>query len=142
MQQNFLRAMGAGIAGTAVMSLLSYLGSLMAPEMMPPWAMLAMKMGGLAGGWIGHVMIGLILAAIYAYVFAGILPGNPWAKGAIYGLLPWLAAMVVVIPMMGMPLFAGSFLVALGSLMGHILYGAFVGGLYGEPTAVPQQAKA
>ena len=142
MQQNFLRAVGAGIVGTVVMSLLSYLGSLMVPAMMPPWAMLAMQMGGLVGGWIGHIMIGLILALIYAYGFAGILPGNSWSKGAIYGVLPWLAAMVVVIPMMGMPLFAGSFLVALGSLMGHIAYGAFVGGVYGKLAAVPEQVRA
>ncbi len=133
MQQRFIRAVVAGLVGTVVMSILSYLGSFMIPGMMPPWEMLAMKMGGIVGGWIGHIMIGVILALIYVYIFAKIIPGkDPWIKGALYGVLPWLAAMVVVIPFMGMPLFAGSFMVAMGSLAGHIFYGAFVGGVCGD----------
>lgn len=143
MQQSYGKAIRAGIVGLFVMTILSYLGSLMISGMTRPWAMLAVAMGSRVLGWAGHIIIGLILALIYAYVLAEVLPGNPWVKGAIYGILPWLAAMIIVIPMMGMPLFAGSFMVALGSLIGHVLYGAFVGGVYGQPTtAAAQRAKA
>lgn len=43
-----------------------------------------------------------------------------------------------VAPMMGMPLFSGSPLLAGGSLVGHIVYGAVIGGVIGNaPAAQP-----
>jgi hypothetical protein len=39
--------------------------------------------------------------------------------------------------MMGMPLFSGSMVMAMGSLIGHLVYGAVVGAVYG-----PVQARA
>ncbi len=35
-------------------------------------------------------------------------------------------------PMMGMPVFSGSMEMAMGSLIGHLVYGAVVGGIYAE----------
>ena len=35
-------------------------------------------------------------------------------------------------PMMGMPVFSGSMTMAMGSLVGHLVYGAVVGGIIGE----------
>jgi uncharacterized membrane protein YagU involved in acid resistance len=55
-------------------------------------------------------------------------------RGALYGLAPWLLAQLVVIPMMGMPLFSGSAVLATGSLIGHLVYGAVVGATYGTAT--------
>jgi hypothetical protein len=40
-----------------------------------------------------------------------------------------------VMPMMGMPLFSGSAQMAMGSLVGHVMYGAAVGAIYGHPDA-------
>jgi uncharacterized membrane protein YagU involved in acid resistance len=77
-------------------------------------------------GWMAHLMIGVILAIGYAVV-ASKLPGPAPMRGAIFGLAPWLMAMVVVMPMMGMGMFAGW----MGSLIGHMVYGAVVGGIYG-----------
>lgn len=51
-------------------------------------------------------MIGVILAIGYALV-AGWLPGAPAVRGALYGMAPFLLAQIVVMPMMGMPLFSG-----------------------------------
>ena len=99
---------------------------------MNPADMLAGAMGGnVALGWMGHFMIGTVLALIYAAV-ARWLPGPPVLRGALYGLAPYLLAQVVVIPMMGMPLFSGSAVMAVGSLVGHVVYGGVVGGIYGE----------
>ena len=84
-------------------------------------------------GWIAHFMIGVILAELYAVV-AGSLPGPVVVRGALFALAPWLLAQVVVMPMMGMGLFSGAMNLAMGSLLGHIIYGGVVGAVYGEPS--------
>jgi len=76
------------------------------------------------------------VALIYANVALTRLPGPGAARGALYGLAPWLVAQIVVIPMMGMGLFSGSMLLAGGSLIGHLVYGVVVGGVAGVPTGV------
>ena len=126
------RAVLAGLAGTAAMTMLM----LLAPTMgMPPMnipAMLGSVMGGnVALGWVAHFMIGTVLALGYAAFFAGRLPGAPVLRGAIYSLIPWLMAQLIVMPMMGLGLFSGSVLAAGGSLMGHLLFGAVLGLVYG-----------
>ena len=80
-------------------------------------------------------MIGVVLALGYAVVGSA-LPGPGAARGAIYSFAPFLIAQLVVMPKMGMPIFSGSAAMAMGSLVGHIVYGAVVGGIYGEATAV------
>jgi uncharacterized membrane protein YagU involved in acid resistance len=128
------RAGLAGLGGTAAMTALM----LMAPAMgLPPMdigRMLGSVMGGsVALGWIAHLMIGTGLAIAYAWLFAARLPGPGFARGALYGLLPWLMAQLVVMPMMGAGLFSGSFGAAAGSLMG-----AVVGSIYGvSPEVAP-----
>ncbi|MBI4539194.1 MAG: hypothetical protein HY704_06780 [Gemmatimonadetes bacterium] len=130
------RAIAAGIIGTAVMSIVGlWIAPLMGMPAMNPAAMLAGAMGGsLALGWTAHLMIGTILALIYAAV-APALPGAPAVRGALYGVAPFLLAQIVVMPMMGMPLFSGSAVLAMGSLIGHLVYGGIVGTVYGRVTA-------
>ncbi len=132
------RALAAGILGTLVMTAVGlWAAPLMGIPAMNPANMLAGAMGGsLTLGWAGHLMIGVVLALIYAFV-AGWLPGAPAVRGALYGIAPFLLAQIVVVPMMGMPLFSGSVVMAMGSLVGHLVYGAVVGGVYG---AVPERA--
>lgn len=134
------RAIAAGIIGTLVMTAVGlWVAPLMGVPAMNPANMLAGAMGGsLVLGWAGHLMIGIILALIYAAV-AGWLPGAPAVRGALYGVAPFLMAQVVVVPMMGMPLFSGSAVMAMGSLIGHLVYGAVVGGVYG---AAPSRSAA
>lgn len=131
------RAVAGGLAATAVMTALM----LMAPVMgLPPMnigAMLGSMMGGSSFlGWMAHFAIGTILAIAYAALFATRLPGRGFVRGAVYGLLPWILAQLVVMPMMGAGVFGGSFGAGFGSLMGHLVYGAVLGGVYGtEPSA-------
>ncbi len=132
MKLHVLKAVSAGLAGTAAMTAVIW----MAPAIgMPPMdiaGMLASVMGGaIALGWIAHFAIGTVLALIYAAAFAQRLPGPALGRGALYSLLPWLAAQLVVMPMMGMGLFSGSVVMAAGSLLGHIVYGAVLGLVYG-----------
>jgi uncharacterized membrane protein YagU involved in acid resistance len=132
MNLNLGKAVRAGLAGTVVMTALM----LMAPMMgMPPMnigAMLGSVMGGnVVLGWMAHFVFGVVLAIGYAAVFVNRLPGAPFVRGALYSLLPWLMAQVVVMPMMGAGLFSGSMVAAGGSMMGHIAYGIALGAVYG-----------
>lgn len=133
------RAVVAGLIGTLVMAAVGmWVAPLMGIPRMNPAVMLAGAMGGsLVLGWAGHLMIGTILALGYAFV-APWLRGAAAVRGALYGIAPFLLAQIVVIPMMGMPFFSGSAVMAMGSLVGHLVYGAVVGGVYG---AVPAGAR-
>lgn len=132
MKINWGKAILAGLIGTAVMTLVGvWVAPMMGIPPMNPAEMLAMPMGGsVVLGWMGHFMIGSVLAIIYALI-APRLRGPSWARGALYGVAPWLMAQLIVIPMMGMPVFSGSVAMAMGSLIGHLVYGAIVGGMYG-----------
>lgn len=126
------RAVLAGLAGTVAMTMLMLLAPAMGLPPMNIGAMLGSVMGGnVALGWAAHLMIGAALALGYAAVFSARLPGASPVRGAIFSLVPWLMAQIVVMPMMGLGLFSGSALAAGGSLMGHLLYGAVLGLVYG-----------
>jgi uncharacterized membrane protein YagU involved in acid resistance len=132
-RSDWTRAVVGGLVATAVMTVLM----LMAPAMgLPPMnigAMLGSVMGGgHVLGWMAHFVIGTVLAIIYAAIFATRLSGTALLRGALYGLVPWLTAQIVVIPMMGAGLFGGSFGAGFGSLMGHLVYGAVLGRIYGR----------
>ncbi|MDE3152819.1 MAG: hypothetical protein KGL93_11290 [Gemmatimonadota bacterium] len=136
MNINYGKAVIGGLVGTVLMTII---GLVVAPMMgipkMNPAAMLAGAMGGnLALGWVAHFMIGIVLALIYGAV-ASLIPGAPWIRGAVYGIAPWLMLEVAVLPMMGMPLFAGSVVLAMASLFGHFVYGGTVGAIYGRPAS-------
>jgi uncharacterized membrane protein YagU involved in acid resistance len=132
MRINFGKAIIAGLIGTLIMTAVGvWLAPMMGIPRMNPADMLAQQMGGnTVLGWVGHLMIGSILAIIYAAV-SSLLPGPYAVRGALYGIAPWLLAQIAVMPMMGMPLFSGSAAMAIGSLVGHLIYGAAVGAVYG-----------
>jgi len=78
----------------------------------------------------------LIFPAVYAYALAGRLPGSPVLKGTIWGATLWLIAQTVVMPMMGAGVFSsamGGMMAAMGSLVGHLLYGGIFGAIAGAP---------
>lgn len=145
MFNNPLKTIAAGIVATFVMTGLMFMAPMMGLPPMDMGQMLGSVMGGnTAVGWAAHFMIGIAIAAGYAAVFASRIPGPPALKGALYSLLPWLMAQLVVMPMMGMGLFSGSTAAAGGSLLGHLVYGAVLGAVIGEPHArglrvVPQE---
>ncbi|MHB1005762.1 MAG: DUF6789 family protein [Chloroflexota bacterium] len=149
------RGLIAGFAGTVAMTLLTYVAPLMGfPPMDLPMMLGTMLFAPTVAFWPGlavHFTIGLVLALGYALFFANLLPGRPWLRGALYGFVPWLLAMVVVMPMVGLvhPLVRagmmpnpgfflvgmGTVLAPIGSLLGHLVYGAVLGLVYGKPKA-------
>jgi uncharacterized membrane protein YagU involved in acid resistance len=138
MKRNWGRAIIAGLVATLVMTAVGvWVAPLMGIPAMNPARMLAGAMGGsIVLGWIGHVMIGVILAIGYALV-APALQGPGWLRGALYAVAPWLLAQIAVMPMMGMPVFSGSVAMAMGSLIGHLVYGGTVGAIYAAPAESP-----
>lgn len=133
MKPNISRAIVGGVLGTLVMTMVGvYVAPMMGIPAMNPANMLAGQMGGsMVLGWMGHLMIGIVLALIYVTVALTRLPGPAAVRGALFSLAPWLMAQVVVIPMMGMGLFSGSMALAGGSLIGHLVYGLILGGVTG-----------
>ncbi len=150
---DILPAVLAGFIGTVAMTLLMYGGPIMGFPSMDIATMLgtmfvADPAAAFLPGLAIHFTIGLALAVGYAVLFARVLPGTPWLRGALYALVPWLTAMVAVMPMMALvhpmvlagampaPGFfltaMGTILAPLGSLMGHLVYGAVVGAVYGR----------
>ncbi|MGE3731750.1 MAG: DUF6789 family protein, partial [Lysobacterales bacterium] len=107
----YARGIIAGLVATAVLSMMMFAKGKMGvmPEL-DIIAMLAGKMGGAAMmGWAAHFMIGAILYGVGFVVLYNLLPGKgAVAKGALFGVLGWLMMMLLVMPMMGMGMFAMS----------------------------------
>ena len=138
-QFSLTKAIMAGIAGTIIMTLFTYMGTVMNLKMDIPAMLSTMFGGNLMIGWIMHFMIGIVLAVNYGLIFYSKLNINPtWLRGAIFGIAPWLMAQVFVMPMMEMMngmsfssgLFSGSVMMAMGSFVGHLIYGAVIGVVY------------
>jgi uncharacterized membrane protein YagU involved in acid resistance len=134
----------AATAGTLVMSGVAAMAPMMGMPPMNPAAMMAEPMGGsMALGWMAHLMVGNVLGFAFAWVVAARLPGPLALRGALFSVAPWLLAQLMVMPMMGKGLFSGSMTMAAGSLMGHLVYGAVLGGVLSAahvetaPSAVP-----
>ena len=136
---NLPRAILAGLVATAVMTIMTMMAALMGVKMDIPAMLSGFMQMPIFVGWIAHFMIGTTLGVIYAVFFASRLPGSPWVRGAVYGLFPFLLAQVAVMPMMGMGLFTANapnqMMLVMGSLIGHLVYGAVLGGVYGRAPA-------
>ena len=143
---NVSRALLAGFVATLVMTMMMYAAPLMGMPKMDIAAMLGSLLNGgqmpapMSGPWLMgmvlHFVNGtVIFPLIYAYLLYGILPGSKWVKGMLWGVILWLIAQVMVMPMMGMGLFSSKTpqpaMAVMGSLMGHLLYGAILGALAG-----------
>jgi hypothetical protein len=88
-----------------------------------------------------HLVVGVLWAILYAYYFEPRLPGEGWAKGMQFALLPWILSLVVFLPLVGGGLFGEAIgagpLPALGNLILHLGYGITLGVIYGPLGDVP-----
>ena len=98
---------------------------------------------GAAGGWLLHLVMGVVLALIYASVFHARLPGRPAARGALFGSMVFVVAQLFFMPLVGAGVFSrGDGQLLAGSLLGHLVYGAVLGWIYGLPARVTLQRAA
>lgn len=138
---NVGKAMAGGFVGTLLLTLMT---RFLAPMMTGQKMDMAEKLGGMTGmgtaaGMIMHFLVGtVIFALIYALVLFRFLPGTPWQKGVLWGVVLWLGLELVGMPMMGGGLFSsqmGGMKAAVAALMAHLIYGAALGGIAGAPLA-------
>ncbi len=107
---------------------------------MPMMQMVAavVKSDSVAVGWVYHLfnsaVIGLGFALVLSSRARSFGGGALW--GAVYGAAWWVLGALIIMPVaLGMPAFAPLMMppmlfVAIGSLMGHVIYGIVLGAVY------------
>jgi hypothetical protein len=133
---NIGKAILGGFVGTIILTLLTQCAAPMTGQKMD----MAAKLGDMTGtgrlaGMMMHFMIGsVVLALIYVFVLFRFLPGRPWAKGVICGVIFWLGLEIAMMPMMGGGFFSsqmGGMKVAMAAMIAHLVYGAALGSIAG-----------
>ncbi len=146
---NVSRAIAGGIVGTLLMTIMTMVAPMMGMPKMDIAAMLGSLLGGPppdvgSSAWLVgfgmHLMIGIAILAIgYALINNYLPTSSSLAKGLFYGVIVWLVAQLMVMPMMGAGFFSShlpqGMMMAAGSLMGHLIYGAALGLVYGHEPA-------
>jgi hypothetical protein len=144
MKLNLGKAMAGGFVGTIVLTLMMRFAAPMmtGQEMDVPGKLGSMTGTGPIAGLVMHFITGsVIFAVIYVFVFFRFLPGPPWLKGVLSGVIFWLGLEVLMMPMMGGGFFSaemGGMNMVVAALMAHLLYGVALGGIAGAPA--PRQA--
>ena len=138
MRPNILKAMAGGFVGTAIFTLMMrFVAPMMGVRMDIVGKLGEMTHTGLAGGMVMHFMNGVVIfPLIYVYVLYSFLPGAPWQKGLLWGVILWLGVELVMVPMMGGGIFSsqmGGMKAVIAALMGHLVYGAVFGVIAGGP---------
>ncbi len=128
---SFKKAFLAGVAGTIVMVVFSFISHHMDMPRVDYHAVMAsfLPVGPLFG-WIAYFAVGVGLAYLYGAFFRPILPSHSWGRGVIYAAILWAVMGMIFMPVVGQGFFAGSFMTAIAMFVGTALYGATVGYLY------------
>lgn len=122
----------AGIIGTAIMTVVMMLASVVGmPKMSPPAMLAGMLSVSVVVGWVMHFVIGILFA--FGYQYLNVLRqkvSNVWIRGAIFGVIAFLFAQImmgIMGAMLPMPKMEGSMVLTMvGSLLGHIVFGIAV----------------
>lgn len=106
------RALLAGLVATIVVSILmvanAHFAVVPGAELIADWTAVLTNIGlpgGPAEAWIAHFAVGTLL---WGGVFAAIhpiLPGNAVVGGIVFGLITWVATMLVFAPLVGHDVF-------------------------------------
>jgi len=145
---NIGRAIAGGFVGTALLTLMM---RFVAPMMTGQQMDMAGTLGRMTGmgpvvGMVIHFLIGsVIFALVYVFVLFRFLPGAPWLRGVLSGVIFWLGLEILMTPMMGGGFFSsqmGGMKIVVAALVGHLIYGAALGGVAGAPAVKqPQEAQ-
>jgi uncharacterized membrane protein YagU involved in acid resistance len=136
MKPEIKNAVFGGIAGTIVMTLMMmFVAPMMTGMPMDIAAMLGGMLGGYTMGMIAHIMMGVVVfPLIYVFIY-NYLPGSPIVRGLIWGVVLWVAAVVMVMPMAGAGFLMsniGGMMAVMAALMGHLVYGGLLGAIAGN----------
>ena len=146
MKPNIWKAIAGGFIGTVMLTLMMrFVAPMMGVRMDIVGKLGEMTHTGMAGGLFMHFLNGtVIFPLIYVYLLYRWLPGTPWQKGLLWGLILWLGLETVMVPMMGGGIFStemGGMKAVMAALIGHLVYGVLLGAIAGAP-AVAGSVKA
>ncbi len=134
---NIGKGMLAGLAATAVLSVLMVMKAMMG---VMPALDLPKMIAGMMGspdtpilGWAIHFMIGVVAYGIAVSLF-GQRFGSSTVSGIVIGAVGWLIMMLVLMPMAGVGVFALSMgtMAPVMTLVLHLIFGAVLGWTYGK----------
>ncbi len=139
MRARFTAGSIAGLIGGLVFGMMMQM--MKTPDgTMPMMGMVAMVVGAksLVVGWLYHMFNSAVIGALFGWLLGrrvrGYGSGLGW--GAVYGLVWWVLGGLILMPvLLGMPVFApltmaGMMPVALGSLIGHLIFGLILGAAF------------
>jgi hypothetical protein len=132
----------AGIAGGLVFGIIMQMMSAPTPDggSMPMMGMVAMvvRSQSLVVGWIYHLFNSAVIGGLFGWLLGDRARsyGAGLAWGAAWGIVWWILGALILMPLLlGMPAFASLRMppmrpVAMGSLVGHVIYGLLLGAAY------------
>lgn len=144
---NILGAIIAGLVGTLAISMVMALAPKMGMPKMDIVDMLSTMFGkpNRVLGWMMHLMMGIVFALIYSFLWTAGFGNATWLNGLLFGAGHWLivGVMMAVIPMMHVGIKngdvdppglwmtnQGGMMAFVGGLMGHMVFGLVVALLY------------
>lgn len=130
----------SGLAGGVAFGIMMQMMNAPTPEggQMPMMAMVAevVRSDSMVVGWLYHLINSAVIGAIFGWLFGArsqnFVAGIGW--GALYGFAWWILGGLLLMPLfLGMQPFAPIQMepmrpVAMGSLVGHLIYGLILGG--------------
>jgi hypothetical protein len=140
MRNRVLAGVVAGLVAGIVFGFMMQMMSAPTPDgrQMPMMGMIAqvVRSDSLAVGWLYHLFNSAVIGAIFGWLLGDRIAGRlgrgaGW--GAIYGFGWWILGGLILMPVfLGMPAFAPLKMppmrpVAMGSLMGHLIFGLILG---------------
>jgi uncharacterized membrane protein YagU involved in acid resistance len=142
MRSKILDGAVAGVVAGVVFGMIMQMMTAPTPDggRMPMMVMVAMvvRSQSFVVGWLYHLFNSAVIGALFAVVLGahaqGYRGGLGW--GAVWGVTWWVLGALILMPVfLGMPPFAPLRMppmrpVAMGSLVGHLLYGLILGAIF------------
>ena len=96
------------------------------------------RSNSIAAGWVYHLFNSIVIGGIFGWLLGSraVSVGTGLGWGAIYGFGWWILGGQILMPLaLGMPPFASIAMasmrmVGIASLIGHLIYGLILGGVY------------
>jgi len=113
------------------MTFLGFLASQMGAPIFDWGRTLATYLGGhMVMGYVLFFLGGVLLAVFYVTVLMDRLPGHSWERGLFFAVMMWIVTGAIFAPVLNMGFFMGGVLMAMGTLVTYMVYGATLGLLY------------
>lgn len=145
---NVFAAIVAGLVSTIVFTMIL----MMAPKMGMPKMDIVGLLGSMFGkpspalGWMMHLMMGVVFALVYAFLWSNGIGSASWTSGLVFGAVHWLivGVMMAMIPMMHAGIKSGAvqapgmwmtgngggMMAFMGGLVGHMIFGVVTALVY------------